>query len=57
MLCMALGESLKGVSYVQIDDPPAGSIGGVCVVIVGVLHRWGCGFGNHFIERVDQSYR
>ena len=57
MLFMALGESLTGVSFVQIDDPPAGSIGGVCVVIVGVLHRWGCGFGNHFIERVDQSYR
>ena len=57
MPCMALGGSLTGVSYVQIDDPPAGSNGGVCVVIVGVLHRWGCGFGNHFIERVDQSYR
>ena len=54
---MALGESLTGVSFVQIDDPPAGSNGGVCVVIVGVLHRWGCGFGNHFIERVNQSYR
>ena len=38
---MALGESLTGVSYVQIDDPPAGSNGGVWVVIVGVLHRWG----------------
>ena len=43
MPCMALGESLTGVSYVQIDDPPAGSIGGVWVVIVGVLHRWGSG--------------
>ena len=57
MLCMALGESLTGVSFVEIDDPPAGSNGGVCVVIVGVLHRLGFGFGNHFIERVDQSYR
>ena len=57
MLCMALGESLTGVSYVQIDDPPAGPNGSVCVVIVEGLHRWGCGFGNHFVKRVDQSYR
>ena len=30
MPSMAIGGSLKGVSYVQIDDPPAGSNGG-CV--------------------------
>ena len=46
MLCMALGELLTGVSYVQIDDPPAGSNGGVWVVIFEGLHRWAIARGD-----------
>ena len=44
---MALRESLTGVSYVQIDDPPAGSNGGVWVYIHRLLHRLGLDTGNH----------
>ena len=50
MLCMALAESLTGVSFVQIDDPTAVSNGGVCVVILRLLHRLG-------VIRVPTEYR